>query len=204
MKKIGILGGSFDPVHNGHIELATKALISYGLDFVFLMPAKKNPFKAEKEITEDNIRLDMIKLVLKDRPYLCLLDKELKGEGLSYTYDTMIELVSEFDQCKIYFILGLDSFLSLENWYKGPELLKMVSFIVSIRPGYNKDKLEMTKDRYEKLYGADILIVEDAMPDVSSTKIRKLAAEGKPLDGLVPAEVERYIKENEVYKGSNR
>ena len=200
MKKIGILGGSFDPFHNGHLKLATGALVEFGLDFVFLMPAKKNPFKQGQKISSDEDRLNMLKLVCKNRPFLCLLDKEIKeDENVSYTYDTMSELLNDFEDCKLYFILGLDSFLKLENWYKGPELLEMVSFIVSVRPGSDNSKLDSTIERFKKIYGTDILVIEDSMPDISSTEIRKKVKEGSSINGLVPDEIERYILQHEIY-----
>lgn len=204
MKKIGILGGTFDPFHNGHLKLATGALIEFALDFVFLMPTKKNPFKQDKHISSDEDRVNMIKLACKDRPFLCLLDKEIReDESVSYTYDTMSELLNEFEGCELFFILGLDSFLSLEKWYKGKELLSMISFIVSVRPGYDQAKLDETIRRYEEEYNAHIFVIEDNMPDISSTQIRNLARENKSIEGLVPEEIERYIFENEIYSRSN-
>lgn len=199
MKKIGIIGGTFDPIHNGHIKLATQALVEYGLDFVFVMPAKRNPFKLNKEVTNDHDRLEMIKLVIKDRPFLCLLDDEIKGEEVSYTYDTMTRLKADLVDCQLYFILGLDSLLSLEHWYRGPELLQMLSFIVSVRPGYDADKIDSTIKRYKELYDAEILVIKDEMPDVSSTKIREMYKRGESISHMVPPEVERYISEHEIY-----
>lgn len=199
MKRIGILGGSFDPIHKGHIKLASQALIENNLDFVFIMPAKRNPFKANVKMAGDEHRLNMIKLAIKDKPFLCLLENEIKGEDLSYTYDTMVQLKEEFVDCQLYFIVGLDSFLSLETWYKGPQLLESVSFIVSLRPGYDEKVLSNRVFYYQNKYNTNVSVIKDLMLNISSTQVRDGIKNNDDISKLLEPEVERYIKENELY-----
>ena len=200
MKKIGIFGGSFDPIHNGHIELAKWALIEKNLDFVFFMPTKKNPFKKDNEIAKDEDRVNMIKLILVQNDYFCLSEKELSDKEYSYSYDTLLSITQEYKDCEIYFIVGTDSICTMEEWYKGDKLLSEFNFITCFRPGHSKDEFLSKIEYYKKKYNAKISLITQSMPDISSTEIKKRIKEGTSISDLVPADVERYILENDLYR----
>lgn len=200
MKKIGILGGTFDPIHNGHIELAKWSLIEKNLDFVFFMPTKKNPFKKGREMAADEHRANMIKLISKENASYCLLDKELNDKEFSYTYETLSKLKEEYIDCQIYFIMGTDSMLSLENWRNGQELLNEFKFITCDRPGHSECELVSKVEEYRKKYNADIYILAARMPDISSTDIKERVKNHRSITDLVPESVERYIIENDLYR----
>ena len=147
MKKIGILGGTFEPVHLGHIGLAQAALHELMLDEVLLMPANKQPFKKNKHVEDASKRLRMIELATSNCERIGVTDIELQSEGLSYTYDTMIKFMKIYPDTEIFFILGSDSLLRIESWYKGKELLKLCSFAVGLRPGDDRAMLRDEADR---------------------------------------------------------
>lgn len=199
MKKIGILGGTFDPVHLGHIGLAQAALHELMLDEVLLMPANKQPFKKNKHVEDASKRLRMIELATLNCERIGVTDIELQSEGLSYTYDTMIKLMKIYPDTEICFILGSDSLLRIESWYKGKELLKLSSFAVGLRPGDDRAMLRDEADRLTHEYGCKIALLEDLMKPISSTAIREHVHNKESISGLVGSEVEEYIYEQGLY-----
>ena len=199
MKKIGILGGTFDPVHLGHIGLAQAALHELMLDEVLLMPASKQPFKNNKHVEDASKRLRMIELATMNCENIGVTDIELQSEGLSYTYDTMLKLMKLYPNTEIHFILGSDSLLRIESWYKGKELLKLCSFAVGVRPGDDRAMLRNEADRLTSIYGGKITLLVDLMKPISSTAIRNHVHYKESISGLVNEEVEEYIYEQGLY-----
>ena len=199
MKKIGILGGTFDPVHLGHIGLAQAALHELMLDEVLLMPASKQPFKNNKHVEDASKRLRMIELATMNCENIGVTDIELQSEGLSYTYDTMLKLMKLYPNTEIHFILGSDSLLRIESWYKGKELLKLCSFAVGLRPGDDRAMLRKEADRLTSIYGCKITLLVDLMKPISSTSIRNHVHYKESISGLVSEEVEKYIYEQGLY-----
>ncbi|MCQ2548142.1 MAG: nicotinate-nucleotide adenylyltransferase [Clostridia bacterium] len=200
MKKIGILGGSFDPIHNGHINIAVNALIKRNLDFVCFMPTKKNPFKAGKDQASDEDRLAMLKAAIGQNTSFCIIDDELKDKNVSYTYNTMENLSKNYVGCHLYFIIGSDSLMSMEKWYRGEDLLKNFSFIVALRPGQTYEELENKVNELVEKYDADIDLMEmDVLDDSSSTEIRELLKNGGDISYMVPPKVKEYIYEHGLY-----
>ena len=199
MKKIGILGGTFDPVHLGHIGLAQAALHELMLDEVLLMPASKQPFKNNKHVEDASKRLRMIELATMNCENIGVTDIELQSEGLSYTYDTMLKLMKLYPNTEIHFILGSDSLLRIESWYKGKELLKLCSFAVGLRPGDDRAMLKNEADRLTSVYGCKITLLVDLMKSISSTAIRNHVHYKESISGLVSEEVEEYIYEQGLY-----
>ena len=199
MKKIGILGGTFDPVHLGHIGLAQAALHELMLDKVLLMPASKQPFKNNKHVEDASKRLRMIELATMNCENIGVTDIELQSEGLSYTYDTMLKLMKLYPNTEIHFILGSDSLLRIESWYKGKELLKLCSFAVGLRPGDDRAMLRNEADRLTSVYGCKITLLVDLMKPISSTDIRNHVHYKESISGLVSEEVEEYIYEQGLY-----
>lgn len=204
MSRIGIIGGSFDPIHIGHLILADQARSFYDLDQVIFIPARISPFKLNKTPTEGNLRYDMIKLAVADNLYFSVSDCELKKETVSYTVETLKELQQELgDEAELFFITGTDAFLSIEEWHGAEELLKQFSFLVGTRPGYQEEQLDQTICRIRALHGAFIEKVMMPEVDISSTNIKDRIKNGKSVKYLLPKSVTGYIMEKGLYGADN-
>lgn len=200
MRKIGILGGSFDPVHLGHLGLAEDAKKLAGLDEVLLIPAKLQPFKLDKKFADGQHRLEMIRLAVDSIPGLTACDYELQQEQISYTYKTL-QAISEIEgpDTKIHFITGTDAFLKIHLWKNAEDMLQTYSFIVGNRPGYREDELSQCIESLKRDYNTDIIKVDNRRRDISSTEIRMRMENRQTLAGLVPEVVERYIVTHGLY-----
>ena len=198
-KKIGVLGGSFDPVHLGHVTLGSAAITEGGLDKLIVMPAHVQPFKIGREKAEDEHRLEMCRQAFQNVDKAEVSDYEMVHTEISYTFDTLAHLKTIYQDSKLYFITGTDSFLEIEHWRKGKDLLQTYGFIVSVRPGYREKQLEERIRYYEAMYGTDVIRLHHEMPDVSSTKIKARRMEELPVSDLLPVSVERYINEHKLY-----
>ncbi|MDO4481290.1 MAG: nicotinate (nicotinamide) nucleotide adenylyltransferase [Bacillota bacterium] len=199
--KIGILGGSFSPVHNGHIFLAGYIRENCRLDKVIMIPNGIHPF-AEKQNMPDAVhRLRMLELAVEGIEGIEVSDIEVRSPGVSYTYITLCRLRETFGKdCTLYFIIGTDELLELERWYEAGRLLKEFSFIVGIRPGYSMETVGEKINELKNRFGADIRIINLPAPDVSSTEIREAVGKNGDLTGLIPERVNEYIKANGLYK----
>lgn len=198
--RIGILGGSFDPVHLGHIGLAKDAKCEAGLEKVLFIPAKLQPFKLDKKVTPGEDRLAMLDLAIKDIPGMEISAYELESDSISYTYLTLRAMKQVFgDKAKLYFITGTDSFLKIEKWKNAGELLEDFSYIIGTRPGYKEEELNICIERIRGKYDTEILKINNTQLDISSTEIRERLENGESADDLIPAEVGRYIIEHGLY-----
>jgi len=201
VKRVGVLGGSFDPVHYGHLCLAQDARDMAGLDEVILMPAKLQPFKLDKHLTEPADRLEMLRIAAMLLENISVSSKELDADRISYTATTLGELREEFtDRDKLYFITGTDSFIALGTWYKADELLSDNGIVVGIRPGYREDEVEQKSALYRTAFGTEVIIIKNRRLDISSTEIRERVRKGESTEGLLPQEVRDYIDEHRIYK----
>ena len=198
-KKIGVLGGSFDPVHKGHVALGQAAVMEGGLEKLIVMPAHVQPFKIGREFADDDHRLAMCRLAFEEVEHAEISDYEIKHTEISYTFDTLAYLKNVFPDSKLYFITGTDSFLDVEYWRKGKDLLQSYGFMVSVRPGYKEKELEERIRYYEAVYGTDIIWLSHQMPDVSSTEIKARRNKNLSIHDLIPESVERYINEHKLY-----
>ena len=201
MRRIGIFGGSFDPVHLGHIGLARDAVKLAGLEKVILIPAKLQPFKLDKEVTAGEDRLNMLQLASEGEDTLEVSDYEMTKEGISYTYLTMRAMKEHYGpETKLYFITGTDSFLNIDKWKNAEEQLSSYSFLVGTRPGYKDRELEECIYRISRDYNTEVKHIDNIQVDVSSTEIRERIEAGISAEDLIPNEVERYIRENGLYR----
>ena len=198
--RIGILGGTFDPVHIGHISLGTAAISEANLEKLIVMPAYIQPFKQGKRVTDDEHRLAMTRLAFENVTKSEISTLEIDRMRISYTFDTLSELKKQYPDKELFFITGTDSFMQVDSWYKGVELLKNFSFIVSSRPGYMEDDLSEKIKLYRDMYGTQVVKLVAQMPDISSTDIREAYRKGESISSLVPEAVERYIKDNGLYE----
>jgi len=194
-----IYGGSFDPIHIGHVALADSAVRKCGIDKLIFMPAYMSPFKQDREVTDGKDRCGMIERVLKYNKAFCLSRYELNKIGPSYTVETLRHWRSMLDG-QLSFVLGLDSAAQVDSWYEGPEILRDYHLITARRPGTDFDEVLSKIENLRSEYGARITVLDMEPVDASSTVIRNNIKEGRPVSGLVLPEVEEYIIEHQLYR----
>ena len=197
--KTGILGGTFDPVHLGHTGVAEAAAKELGLDRVLMMPVHIQPFKQDRRTASAEDRVAMLALAVARCDKLEVSTYEIENEVVSYTYDTIRALSERHPEDEICFIMGSDSLMSIDTWYKGAELLGLCSFAVGLRPGDDRAAVEAKAALLRERYSAEITLLQEMMLPVSSTQIRELVERGEPIYGLVAPEVEVYIDEHDLY-----
>lgn len=198
-KKIGIMGGTFDPVHLGHIGVAEAALIEAELDEIWMMPAYIQPFKQDVYVADAEDRIRMLELAALHEERIKVSTWEIEQQRVSYTYDTITSIAKEPSIDKMYFLLGSDSLMKVETWYKGKELLKACSFIVGLRPTNDRKSVEEYAKHLKERYKTEVILLEKTMLPISSTMIRSMVSEGRPIAGLVSPLVEEYIYAHELY-----
>lgn len=186
MKKIGFLGGTFDPIHNGHVEIAKIAADSLGLDKVFFIPAALPPHK-EGNYAENGVhRLNMAYLAAEVDERFEVTDYEFKREGKSYSYLTMEYFKELYSDATLYFILGDEAYAALDSWKHPERLKKVVEFIV-----VNRENIE---------FSGNVHSIKIPPIDISSTKIRALIKENKDAGSYLPQKVYDYILRNNLYR----
>lgn len=201
-KRIGIMGGTFNPVHNGHLLLAQEAKEQYDLDKVWFLPAKRPPHKEKDEIAEDDIRLEMLKLAIEENPAFSVSLLEMQREKeLTYTYDTMMELKKTYPELDFYFMIGEDSLFYLHKWYRYEELLRGMAFLVAPRGGEKQGIAEMKKmiSGYEEKYHARIGLIDMPLIEISSTDIREKVKTGRSVKYYLPDRVEEFVRTHHIY-----
>lgn len=187
--KIGILGGTFNPIHIGHLILAEEAREKLGLDKVIFVPTFLPPHKDNSNIAPASDRLTMIKLAIEGNKYFIVSDLEIKRNGRSYTIDTINEFKEKFGSDDLYFIIGSDLLKYLEEWKDLNEIIKIVKFIAATRPGYPLEKIP-----------SYINTLPIRAVDISAFEIRECVKENKSFRYLLPERVYNYIKKRGLYK----
>lgn len=190
MKKIGILGGTFDPPHIGHLLIGQEVLEHFLLDEIWFMPVNIPPHKKQKSATTSKERKDMVELAILDNNHFLLSTLELDRDGPSYTIDTLRQLKQDYPTNHFYFIIGGDMLEQLPNWYQINELLQLVTFIGLRRPGF----------QFSNPVHEQIILMDVPQVDISSSLIRKRIAAGKSVRYLIPESVRIYIMERGLYE----
>jgi GTP-binding protein len=197
--KIGILGGTFDPVHLGHMMIAEEAKTALELKEVILIPAGQPMSKSNENVTSAKHRLEMLKLAVEGSPYLKVSAVETERKGPSYTADTIAEIRKKSGRGdELYFILGWDSLAQLPDWHEPSRIIAMCTLVVVPRPGYAKPRLKTLEGVLPGI-SDKVIFLEKPRVDISATEIRELAAKGESIDHLVPDKVAAYIKKNKLY-----
>lgn len=187
--RIGILGGTFDPIHVGHLEAASAAIRALSLDRVMLLPARIPPHRHVEPRASVYHRFAMTALAANGSEAMLASDLELRRDGPSYTALTLEALhLDGFTASELFFIIGADAFAEIATWYDYPRVLSLAHFVVVPRPGASLPRA-----------AASILVVEANTPDVSSTDIRRRVAAGESIEGLVPRGVAEHIKRHRLY-----
>jgi len=188
--KIGIYGGSFDPVHLGHLLVAQAAIEALGLDRLFFVPAAQSPFKTENEVSPAELRLKWLRLALAGKMNCEVDEQEIRRGGTSYTIETLRDYANKFPQAKLFCLIGADNIAQLKEWREADELAKLAEFIAIPRPGG-----AMTE--FSKPFHGRIL---NGFPiGISSSQIRARVKAGLPIEHLVPPFVAEAIREAKVY-----
>lgn len=187
MNRIGIIGGTFDPPHNGHLLIANEVYHALQLDEIWFVPNKIPPHKLEKDVVSTYHRVKMLKLAIEHEPHYSICLIELERQGPSYTYDTVIQLKKNYPDKQFYFIIGGDMVEYLPKWHKIDELLQLIQFVGVTRPGYSLHTPYAIKK---------IEIPEFA---VSSSFIRDRFSDGGTTKYLLPEKVQSYIERNGLY-----
>lgn len=198
-KKIGLLGGSFNPIHTGHLLLAESARDQYELDKVLFIPTGNNPFKLSQDEISREHRLKMVELAIEGNMYFEILTLEIDQEGITYTIDTINKIKEIYRDCDFYFIAGADLMFEITLWKGAPELLKAVKFITTFRPGYSHDRLDVRIQELQDIYGASIFKLYTTEMDIASSDIRSRIKNGYSIRYLLPDSVETYIREYGLY-----
>ena len=193
MKRIGLFGGSFDPVHAAHVKLAEVALSQLGLDLVRWIPAGR-PWQKSRDLAPAAHRAAMVELAIAHEPKFMLDRRELQRDGASYTFDTVRELQDLEPGAQWFLIIGQDQYAGLHTWRGWEELLARVTLAVANRPGAPlRASPEVQRVAHQT--------VALPMMDISSTDIRARVRAGQGIDALVPAAVARYIEQHHLYRG---
>ena len=198
-KKLGIMGGTFDPVHLGHLQTAKFIYEHLGLEKIIFVPAFIAPHKVGLEFAPAADRYRMTELATEPYPYFEVTDIELQRSGVSYTYDTVLELKKQYPGYELYFIVGADSVPQLNTWNHIYELLNEVTFVAVARPGYAK-AFARAREYFGGLGEEKIMLLKMPEQPVSSTEIRECIKNGESIDGMVPEAVRDYILEKGLYR----
>jgi nicotinate-nucleotide adenylyltransferase len=203
---IGLFGGSFDPVHMGHLRIAEEVREQFSLETVYFVPAWLQPLKRLASAAGADDRTRMIEMAIRDNDYFRMSRIEIRRQGISYTIDTVRLFARRFDE--IYFLVGLDAFVDIGLWKGCQELFSYANFVVMARPGRMVEGLpESLKDQvriidgttWEHASGKYIYLRHITQLDISSTRIRGLLRNGRSIKYLVPRAVEHYIKKRGLY-----
>lgn len=197
--KIGIMGGTFDPIHLGHLATAESVRELFALDEILFIPAARPPHKLGRHVTDEHHRLAMTILATRSNKFFRVSDMELKRTGLSYTLDTMNELHAQFGTTtELFFILGADSLVDLSKWHEAKTLVERSHFIATTRPGVDVD-FSATEEFFGSAASEHIHRVTTAAIEISSTEIRQRVKLGRSIKYLVPEAVEEYILREGLY-----
>lgn len=200
MADIGIMGGTFDPIHNGHLLLGRQAYREYGLDEIWFMPSGTPPHKKDHRVTDVADRCEMVRLAIADTPGFALSEFEAKRGGNTYTSDTLRLLHQTYPQHRFFFIIGADSLYQIETWHHPAEVMEQTILLVACREYAEADCSMEERIRYlTKRYHADIRRLHCEEFDVSSGELRELTANGRPIFNYVPEAVNTYIEEHGLY-----
>jgi len=212
-KKIGLFGGTFNPIHLGHLRGAEEIRETFHLDEVIFIPSAIPPHKAMEEIIDAKHRLEMVRLAIASNPYFSISEIELSRPGKSYSIDTLRHFCGGSTDT-FFFILGGDAFVEIETWKDFQNLFTLCHFIVMARPGFQKTPIasqlpgsltpafqyDLEKKVWVHLSGYHLYLKEISFLDISSTKVRELVERGESVKYLVPPETEGYLQKHGLYR----
>jgi len=196
--KVGLFGGTFDPIHKGHIAIAEAVLQKVNLAKVIFIPAGKPWLKEGRKITSATHRLKMVGLAISGKSNFELSSIEIERPGATYTVDTLMDFINNIHGIELYVIMGSDSLVDFPRWKEPQRLLKLCYLVIVPRPGFSLPDL-LTMERELPGLRERLIIMSSPEVDISSSDIRRRRAEGLPFEHLVPESVAEYIKRNRLY-----
>lgn len=197
--RIGMFGGSFNPIHTGHIKLIKGIISELSLDRLLIIPSYLPPHKSVISPVSPEHRLNMCRLALGNIPKTEVSDIEIRRGGKSYTYETLLELHALYPRDELFLIMGADMFLSIESWKK-PETIFALAAVCGVpRKGAGGGQELLNREPFLRLLGAKTRVLSLELPEISSTEIRRRIRNGESVRGLVPESVEEYIREQNLY-----
>lgn len=197
LQRIGLMGGSFNPIHCGHLNLGRACLLGGYADCVWFLPSGNPPHKRQG-LADKLDRLRMVELAVSGEAGMEVCREEVEREGVIYTVDTLGILQERMPDCRFLYLIGADSLRQLHTWRQPEEIIRRCTLLVAMRPGEDEEKTRETARQW-RLRGAEIELMRAPLMDISSTGIRGRIAQGQSLEGLVPARVEAYIREKRLY-----
>lgn len=200
--KIGIMGGTFNPVHNGHLAIATAALSQQHLDKVWFMPSGLPAYKANDELLPAKIRYHLVQLAIQKNPDFESVSFEIDRNGPTYTADTMTALKAIYPENEFYFIVGADSLMKFQNWVQPEVISSCTTLLAAGRDDYSREELLAHSNYLKQQFGTNVLWIDTPKLDVSSSSIRNLCRneEYAAVRELLPEDVVQYIMENQLWK----
>ena len=199
-KKIGILGGSFDPIHNGHLAIAESAYKDFELDEIWLIPAGHSPNKDENKMTSAVMRAEMTALAVQEIPHFKLSTYEIDKEGTSYTYLTLSNFKEQYPDTDFYFIMGADSLDYFEDWSHPEIICQKAVILVAVRDDMNLNDIQTKIEQIKTQFSAEIYPLSCSKIDISSSEIRAKLMANKDISGIIPNKVADYIATHGLYR----
>ncbi len=198
--RIGIIGGTFNPLHNTHISIALAAREQLSLDKVLFVVAGDPPHKTDIDVLDANVRYEIVQRAVEKYPFFEASAMEIERSGRSYTYLTLRDLKKIYPHDELFFLVGGDSIAYIDKWYRAKDLMTLCTFVVYPRGDDSGCRLKMECDLLKANYGADCIILKAKTDEISSTGIRSMTHDGKDISKAVPDVVAEYIAEHELYK----
>ncbi len=200
LKKIGVMGGTFNPIHYGHLATAEAVRNKYNLDKIIFMPSGNPPHKSKKEIIHKDHRYNMTMIATMSNIYFEASDIEIKRDGMTYTVDTLEQLKKNYKNSQIFFITGADALCDIDSWKYLDKNFELATFVGATRPGIECDEVNQKIDQLKQKYNANILDIYVPSLDISSTNLRKKIKKIESIKYLLPENVEKYIYKNNLYR----
>ena len=197
-RKLGIMGGTFDPIHYGHLLIAQSAAEEFELDQVLFVPTGKSPHKSKNHVTEAKIRCDMVRIAIKDNPRFDISFLEAENSEINYTYVTLQKFHQIYQDAEFYFIMGEDSLDDFSKWKNPQEICRQASVLVAVRNDSGEGIGRKIKEA-EKAYAQNMYMLHAPNFTVSSKEIRERIRMGKSVRYMLPAEVETFIRQKLLY-----
>jgi len=204
MKKVGILGGTFNPVHMAHLLLADSALEMAGLDEILFIPSGCSYLKNADEILPAKDRIHMTGLAIEDNSSFALSTIEVEREGNSYTCETLLELKKLYPDREFYLIVGADNLYAMEEWKEPEVIFRNCEILAAVRGDKKREDLNKKAEELKEKYGARISLLPIGQMEISSSLIRKRIAEGKSVRYMLPEKVRAYILKNHFYESEEQ
>ena len=200
VRRVGIMGGTFNPIHIGHLLLAENAYSAFGLDQVLFIPSGCSYMKEQSGILDPDTRLRMTSLAVADNPHFQVSDIEIRRSGYTYTCETLEQLEKENPDTEFFFLAGADSLFAMETW-KDPEIIfQKATVLAAVRDDCGNSRISEQAERLREKYHGRICLIPSGNVEISSSDIRSRIQEGRSIRYLVPERVREYIEENGLYR----